>query len=118
MIGVSYCTIISATTTEIVCITDSAATASSTAGTIVPTNTGTADEPVLELAMMGRIVEEAVCSKIGGCLFSYLAAETPQITAISNADALVNGATVTVSGTLAGADLKVAIADLTANING
>jgi len=66
--------------------------------------------------MMGRIVEEAVCLKKGGCLFTYLTAETPAITAIANADDLVKDAVVTVSGTLAGADLKLAIADLTANI--
>ena len=88
MIGVSFCTIISATTTEIVCITETAAKASSEAGIIVPTNTGTADEPILELAMMGRIVEEAVCRQAAGCLFTYLNVETPAVTAISNSNGL------------------------------
>ena len=74
MIGTGFCTITAATETEIQCTSIDAETAATTTGLIIPTNTGTAEEPVLELAMLGRIVEEAACDTGGDCTFSYLLA--------------------------------------------
>ncbi|MDP6772453.1 MAG: hypothetical protein QF704_17230, partial [Anaerolineales bacterium] len=76
-----------------------AATAKASTGLITPTNTGTADEPILEFAMLGRIVEEATCDTGNGCTFSYLATETPVVTSISHSASVSSGDTVTVGGT-------------------
>ena len=61
MIGTSFCTITSASDTEIQRINEAASIAKATTGLITPVNTGTDEEPILELAMLGRIVEQATC---------------------------------------------------------
>ena len=116
MIGVGYCTITAASETEIVCITDTAEVCADESGTIIPTNTGSDDEPILELAMMGRIVEEATC-QLDECLFYFYSSQTPEITDISDNDSLTYGTTVTVSGTFDTGDLKDVFDDLTAEID-
>jgi hypothetical protein len=118
MIGTGFCVITAATTTEIKCTSIDATTAAASTGLITPTNTGTASEPVLELAMLGRIIEQATCDVGGGCTFSYLTAITPLITDISHKAAVNAGDVVTVSGTNGIGDLKTAFAKLTASIGG
>ena len=89
-----------------------------TTGLITPTNTGTAEEPILELAMLGRIIEEATCDTGPPpvCTFSYLLAQTPEITSISHTTEVNAGDTVTVGGTYNSEDLKTEFASLSATI--
>ena len=64
------------------CVTLSASKALTVIGLITPVNTGTVNEPILELDVLGRITEKASCELPDNkeCLFSYKAAETPEIT--------------------------------------
>lgn len=107
MIGNGFCEITAATSTEIRCTTISTVEALNVIGLIVPTNTGTITEPILELAVLGRIVEIATCDASIDCLYSYLLSETPEITSITNAAEVSAGETLTVSGTLNQGELKV-----------
>lgn len=87
-------------------------------GIITPINTGTASEPILEFSMQGRIIEEATCDTGSACTFSYLLAQTPDITSISHASEVIAGDTVTVGGTYNSLDLKTEFASLSATIGG
>jgi hypothetical protein len=65
-------------------VNEAASIAKATTGLIAPVNTGTEEEPILELAMLGRIVEEATCDTGSNCLYTYALNETPIITNISH----------------------------------
>jgi len=119
MLGSGYCDITAATETQIDCVTPDATTALKMIGILPVANTGNATDPIVELAMLGRIVEQATCDIDGGsCLFSYLQSETPTITACSGDTAIAAGETVTVAGTLGGGDLKAELQHLTVKVGG
>ena len=81
-------------------------------------NTGTEEEPILELAMLGRIVEEATCETGTDCLYTYALNETPIITNMTHSLATNAGDNVTVEGTYDTFDLKSEMANYTAEIGG
>lgn len=119
MLGTGYCTITAATQTQINCVTPDSTTALKQTGLIVPKNTGTAEDPIVELAMLGRIVEIATCDTDGStCLFKYLQSETPTISACSGNTAIAAGETVTVAGKIGVADLKTELNNLVVKVGG
>ena len=118
MIGNGFCSITSATSTEIRCTTISAVKALNVVGLIIPTNTGTTAEPIVEISVLGRIVEVATCDSAITCIFSYKLSETAQVTSISHAALVSAGETVTAGGAINSIALNTVFSDLTAEIAG
>ena len=118
MIGNGFCDITSATTTELRCTTISAEKALNVIGLIVPTNTGTTNEPILEISVLGRIVEVATCNSGVTCLFSYKVSETAQVTSFSHAALVSAGETVIAGGAINSIGLNTVFSELSAEIDG
>jgi len=103
MVGKTFCTVVSATATEIVADVPS-----------LPTD---ATELTFPIYVIGRVVEEAVCDS-SVCTFTYEDSSTPIVSSISPTSG-ISGTSVTISGSnLDGAGIQiklngVAVTDIT-----
>jgi hypothetical protein len=64
-------------------VTKSAKESLNVKGLIIPKNTGTEDEPELEVAVLGKLVEEAKCETADkACKYKFSNAITPKVTTV------------------------------------